>query len=126
MALARQAQRCAVGKLDCYCGCRYCGYHNDADGVQVRRVHERKFILNLLDLKSCSGKIYCVGNSSTQDVACSARLLLLSSLLQLNMGGMSCMQFSETIPAKAQKRSLTLSREIRRKWKTSSGRLKVS
>ena len=65
MALARQAQRCAVGKLDCYCGCRYCGYHDDADGVQVRRVYERKFILNLLDLKSRAGKIYWVGNSST-------------------------------------------------------------
>src|SRR5262245_19432999 len=86
----------------------------------------RKFILNFLYPKSRSGKYIALGNSSTQDVACGATLLLLSSLLQLNVGGMSCMQFSETIPAKVRKRSLTLSRKTRRKWKVSSGRLRVS
>jgi hypothetical protein len=49
MALARQAQRCAVGKLDCYCGRRYRGDHDDRNDVQVRRANERNFILNFLD-----------------------------------------------------------------------------
>jgi hypothetical protein len=35
MALARQARRCALGKLDCCCGGRYCGDHNDANDVQI-------------------------------------------------------------------------------------------
>ena len=41
MALARQAQRCAVGKLGCYCGCRYRDYHDDPDGVQIVHHHEQ-------------------------------------------------------------------------------------
>ena len=49
MALARQAQRCAVGKLDCGCGCRYCGDHDGANDVQVRRAYERKLRVKFLD-----------------------------------------------------------------------------
>src|SRR5262249_689456 len=42
------------------------------------------------------------------------------------VGGMSCMQSSETIPAKARKSLLTLLRKTKRKWKSSCGRLRAS
>jgi len=60
MALARQAQRCAVGKLDCYCGCRYCSGHDDPDGVQVKararaQIHFRNLAIQVRYLEN-----YCV------------------------------------------------------------------
>jgi len=54
MALARQAQRCAVGKLDSSSGYSYCGDRDDPNDFQIARTNiPSKFVLNFWRAKTC-------------------------------------------------------------------------